>query len=151
MRLSTSPQFLTRLPCPLRQGCCPSQSIPCPHSGLEREPTNFPVPYIGANVPQAWAAGSCFCLLAALVGFQPDAPSGKLYLDPALPDWLPDLLLKDLRLGEKVFDIKFWRDGERTLWRVTRGDAAVVQARPVARGPAFWAPIGPLPDKAALV
>ena len=96
--------------------------------------------YKGANVPQAWAAGSCFALLAALVGFQPDAPNGKLYLDPALPDWIPDLQLKDLRLGAKVFDLRFWREGEATRWEVTRGDAEAVEARAVARGPDFWGP-----------
>ena len=30
------------------------------YSGLQRDPTNFPVQYLGANVPQAWAAGSLF-------------------------------------------------------------------------------------------
>jgi glycogen debranching enzyme len=110
------------------------------YAGLKRDPTAFPVQYKGANVPQAWAAGSCFCLLAALVGFQPDAPSGKLYLDPALPDWMPDLKLKDLRLGAKVFDIRFWREGERTHWEVTRGDASMVEARTFARGHNPWAP-----------
>ena len=35
---------------------------------------NFPVPVLGANVPQAWAAGSCFGMLQTMLGFQPDAP-----------------------------------------------------------------------------
>ena len=52
---------------------------------------NFPVQYLGANVPQAWAAGSAFMLTQALLGFLPDAPRNKLYIDPALPHWLPDL------------------------------------------------------------
>ena len=108
-------------------------------AGLGREPTSFPVQYKGANVPQAWAAGSCFALLAALVGFQPDAPNRKLYLDPALPTWMPDLKLRDLRLGSDVFDIRFWRDAEATRWEVTRGDAALVAARPFDRGLESWA------------
>ncbi|WP_198024019.1 hypothetical protein [Mesorhizobium sp. LNHC221B00] len=37
-----------------------------------------------------WAAGSCFSLLQAIIGFQPDAPNGKLYIDPRLPDWMPE-------------------------------------------------------------
>src|SRR5665213_1094720 len=60
--------------------------------GLQRDPTNFPVQYLGANVPQAWAAGTPFMLLQAMLGLQQDAPRGKLYVDPALPDWLPDVL-----------------------------------------------------------
>jgi glycogen debranching enzyme len=104
------------------------------YAGLKRDPTTFPVQYKGANVPQAWAAGSCFCLLQALVGFQPDAPAGKLYLDPALPDWMPDLQLKDLRVDATDFDIDLWRDGEQTRWQVTRGDASIVEFRSFARG-----------------
>jgi len=108
------------------------------YAGLKRESTTFPVQYKGANVPQAWAAGSCFCLLQALVGFQPDAPAGKLYLDPALPDWLPDLRLKDLRLDAVEFDIRFWREKETTRWEVTRGDPSQVEVRAFACGPELW-------------
>ncbi|HZZ89806.1 MAG TPA: hypothetical protein VFE13_15875, partial [Caulobacteraceae bacterium] len=100
-----------------------------------------PVQYKGANVPQAWAAGSCFCLLSALLGFQPDAPEKKLYLDPALPDWLPDLHVRDLRLNAKAFDIRFWREGEATRWEVTKGDAAMVEPRDFAGGDTFWPPL----------
>jgi glycogen debranching enzyme len=109
--------------------------LPELYAGLARERTGFPVQYIGANVPQAWAAGSCFSLLQAMVGFQPDAPGGKLYIDPALPDWMPDLKLEHLRLGDTAFDISFWREGPATRWRVTRGDASLVEQRAYATGP----------------
>ncbi|MGH6970038.1 MAG: amylo-alpha-1,6-glucosidase, partial [Caulobacteraceae bacterium] len=112
------------------------------YAGLQRGETNFPVLYKGANVPQAWAAGSCFSLLGAIVGFQPDAPNGKLYIDPALPDWMPDLALMDIRLGGRVFDLRLWRDGERTLWEVTRGQRRMVEQRAFARGPDLWDPAG---------
>jgi hypothetical protein len=36
-----------------------------------------------------------FMLLQAMLGLQQDAPRGKLYVDPALPDWLPDATLTD--------------------------------------------------------
>ena len=35
-------------------------------------------------------------------GLQQDAPRGKLYVDPALPDWLPDVTLIDLRSAAAV-------------------------------------------------
>jgi glycogen debranching enzyme len=107
------------------------------YAGLPRVPTTFPVAYRGANVPQAWAAGSCFCLLQAIVGVQADGPAGRLYIDPALPDWMPDLALKDLRLGPSVFDLRFWREGKATCWEVTRGDPECVSQRPLARGTAL--------------
>jgi hypothetical protein len=45
-----------------------------------------------------------------IVGFQPDAPAGKLYIDPVLPEWLPDLTIRDLQVGQDAFDLRFWRD-----------------------------------------
>src|SRR3954471_21822515 len=41
------------------------------YGGLQRRPTTFPVQYLGANVPQAWAAGSTFALLQAILGLVP--------------------------------------------------------------------------------
>ena len=89
--------------------------------------TNFPVQYIGANVPQAWAAGSVFMLTQALLGFLPDAPRNKLYVDPSLPAWLPDLTVRDLRIGKHKIDIRFWREGEQTEFEVINGDTRLVE------------------------
>jgi len=80
-------------------------------------------------VPQAWAAGSCFALLQAMLGIQPDAPNDRLYVDPDLPAWLPDLTLMDLRLGRRHLDIRFRRDGDKTVWDVLRGDHKLVAFR----------------------
>jgi glycogen debranching enzyme len=102
-------------------------------AGLERTPITFPVQYRGANVPQAWAAASCFSLLEMILGFQPDAPAGRLHIDPALPAWMPDLVLHDLRLGRQSFDLRLWRDGEETRWEVLKGDAMRIVQRSFAR------------------
>ena len=76
--------------------------ISCPSSTRRSTATKkaFPVQYLGANVPQAWAAGSVFALLQAILGFMPDAPRGKLHVDPVLPEWLPDLTVLDLHVGQ---------------------------------------------------
>jgi glycogen debranching enzyme len=117
------------------------------YAGLQRSPRSFPVQYSGANVPQAWAAGSCFSLLAALLGLQPDAPNGKLYIDPCLPDWMPDILLEGLRIGDGVVDLSLWRDGTATGWRVTKGDPLLVEARSCAVG-SLLNPSGAIPPPA---
>jgi glycogen debranching enzyme len=106
--------------------------LPELYGGLQRDPTNFPVQYLGANVPQAWAAGTPFMLLQAMLGLQQDAPRGKLYVDPALPDWLPDVTLMDLRLGRRRFDIHFWRDGKDTDFKVLKGKPDAVQRMSMA-------------------
>ena len=89
--------------------------------------SHFPVQYIGANVPQAWAAGAVFMLTQAMLGFIPDAPRDRLFVDPDLPAWLPDLTMRDLRVGRHRLDLRFWRDGDRTAFEVVRGNAGVVE------------------------
>jgi len=106
-----------------------SNQLPELYTVIERDKSSFPVQYLGANVPQAWAAGSVFALMQAMLGFQPDAPRGKLYVDPSMPAWLPDLTVLDLRVGGARFDIRFWREGEETQFEVLRGDPKAVQRR----------------------
>jgi glycogen debranching enzyme len=101
--------------------------LPELYTAFPRDETSFPVQYIGANVPQAWAAGSAFMLTQAVLGFQPDAPRNRLYIDPLLPEWLPDLTIRDLRIGNHKLDIRFWRDGEKTKFQVLNGDPNVVE------------------------
>jgi glycogen debranching enzyme len=105
--------------------------LPELYAGLQRDDNSFPVQYLGANVPQAWAAGAPFVLLQAMLGIRPDAPRGRLYVDPALPNWMPDVTLIDLRLGRQTMDLRFWRDGESTKFKVLRGDASSVVLRRV--------------------
>jgi len=106
--------------------------LPELYSAFERDETNFPVQYIGANVPQAWAAGSAFMLTQAMLGFLPDAPRNKLYVDPSLPAWLPDLTVQDLCVGKHKLDICFRREGERTAVEVIKGDPELVERCDIA-------------------
>jgi glycogen debranching enzyme len=107
------------------------------YAGTARTPGAFPVRYRGANVPQGWAAGSIFSLLQAMLGFQPDAPKGKLYIDPALPDWMPELIVRNLQVGRDTFDISFRREGTKTRYEVLSGPAAAVSYRPMTE----WAKV----------
>ncbi len=116
--------------------------LPELYAGVQRGEAEFPVQYLGANVPQAWAAGSVFALLQAILGIRPDAPRGRIFIDPALPAWLPDITLHDLRLGRRSFDVRFWRDDEATHFEVLRGAAHVVELRPFDPVPAL-SPVTP--------
>jgi glycogen debranching enzyme len=91
-------------------------------SGLPRVAASFPVPYLGANVPQAWAAGSVFRFVALLCGLHAtvDGDGSKLYVNPALPDWLPDITLENLRLGKGSLALRFV-DGQVDVQRNTSG------------------------------
>jgi glycogen debranching enzyme len=104
------------------------RQVPELFAGIARRDSEFPVQCLGANVPQAWAAGSAFSFMQALLGLEPDAVHGVLRVAPALPDWLPDVVLRDLRLGAERFDLRFWREGAASRVEVLRGRAeGVVQ------------------------
>ncbi|MEH6952949.1 hypothetical protein V4R08_17095 (plasmid) [Nitrobacter sp. NHB1] len=106
--------------------------VPELYAGTQKELGSFPVQYLGANVPQGWAAGTMFSLLQAILGFQPDAPNGKLYVDPVLPDWLPEITVRDLKLGKESFDIRFVQFGNDTQFQVLKGPPDGVSRRPMA-------------------
>ena len=86
-------------------------------AGLERDPGSFPVQYLGANVPQAWAAASVFQFIAALAGLEARATPGlpTLYVSPALPDWLPELTIDSLRVGTGTVRLHLTNDALEVL------------------------------------
>jgi glycogen debranching enzyme len=92
--------------------------LPELYAGIERQPGNFPVQYLGANVPQAWAAGSIFHLLRAILGLDADAHNSTLFVNPDLPKWLPDITLHNLRVGNATVTLRFWREGETSRYDV---------------------------------
>jgi glycogen debranching enzyme len=92
--------------------------LPELYAGAKREPGAFPVQYLGANVPQAWAAGSVFHLLRAILGLAADAHKKTLYVDPVLPHWLPDITLHSLRVGAGTVTLRFWTEDTKTRYEV---------------------------------
>lgn len=96
--------------------------------GFQREKSPLPVPYPVACSPQAWAAGSLFHIVSATLGMQPDARQQCLeLLRPALPEWLPELRLRNLRVGNALVDISFaGQDGSTSVEVLRRtGDVDV--------------------------
>jgi cellobiose phosphorylase len=67
-------------------------------------------------VPQAWAAGSVFHLLQAILGLDADAHKKTLYVNPVLPRWLPDITLHNLRVGTSTVTIRFWREEDQSRY-----------------------------------
>jgi glycogen debranching enzyme len=82
-------------------------------SGHRRDSQHpFPAFYPDANWPQAWSASSIFLLLEAMLGLYPYAPLKLLFLDPQLPPWLPEITLDNLRVGEAVVKVRFYRKAD---------------------------------------
>jgi glycogen debranching enzyme len=98
--------------------------------GIERQDDRFPVPYPDANIPQAWAAGSIFLLIRAMLGLQANAPQQELQVCPVLPEWFPDVELTNLKVGETTVSLRFWREDDQTHWQVKSVEGELkVQAR----------------------
>ena len=78
-------------------------------------------------MPQAWAAGSVFTLMQAILGIVPDAPRGKLYVDPAAG--VAAGSDAPIFIWQPQIDIGFWRDGDETHFEVQKGAPEAVVRR----------------------
>ena len=101
-------------------------------AGLPRDEGAFPVQYLGANVPQAWAAASVFRFIAILCGIhaRSDGDGSRIYVDPALPAWIPELTFEHLRAGRGSLDLRV----EGTDFEVVRNDSGFEVVRGAAPG-----------------
>jgi glycogen debranching enzyme len=90
-------------------------------AGLNREQGSFPVQYLGANVPQAWAAGAVIRMVAILAGIEArSGPDGsRIHVNPALPDWLPSLRLSNVRAGRGSLTLALHGDGVDVISNTT--------------------------------
>lgn len=78
-------------------------SLPELWSGLPRMPSDFPVLYLDANRPQAWAAASIPSLVRTVLGLAPDAERHRLLIDPAVPESFGEIEIHDVPfLGGRV-------------------------------------------------
>jgi glycogen debranching enzyme len=96
--------------------------------GFRRERRRGPVLYPVACAPQAWASATPFTLLEAALGLEFDAARGEIRLrNPRLPEFLNDVVLRDLQLGPSSVDLRVRRHGEEVSLEVlrTRGQIQV--------------------------
>lgn len=82
------------------------------HERSDEQP--FPAFYPQANSPQAWSASAVFCFAQAMLGLYPYAPLKLLVVDPHLPEWLPELTVRGLRVGQARATIRFYRKDDGT-------------------------------------
>lgn len=83
-------------------------------SGLPRG-SGAPVPYLEANVPQAWAAAAPILFAQLFLGLVVDAPNRRCHVMPWLPAWLPRIELRDVEIAGESLSIvvQQTRDGAR--------------------------------------
>lgn len=78
--------------------------------GYSRAEFPHPGAYPRANPIQAWNQSGLVLVMQSLLGLQPVAMLHTLFVDPALPPWLPEVTVRRLRLGDATATLRFWRD-----------------------------------------
>jgi glycogen debranching enzyme len=120
----------------------PEYRIPECVGGYARGDRPVPGAYPRANTPQLWNATAFPLAVQAMLGILPLAPIGTLVVDPVLPTWAPEVVLRDLRVGAAAVSLRFWRDEDgRSKWEVLhkRGTLHIVRQPPVESQSAGWA------------
>mgnify|MGYP000571314388 CR=1 FL=1 len=98
--------------------------------GFVRRMRNAPTLYPVACMPQAWASAALPALLQACIGIELHQPSGEIRFNrPVLPDFLEELCLRRLRLGQGFADVTLHRHGDEVSVTVTEQSGVQVVVR----------------------
>jgi glycogen debranching enzyme len=99
--------------------------------GFPRRSGKAPTAYPVACSPQTWAAAAMFQLLQACLGLTIDGQERKIILNnPALPEELDQLNIRDLVIADSVVDLTIFRHDDAvavTLFRKVGHVEAIVQ------------------------
>ena len=81
--------------------------------GFPRRPGEAPTLYPVACAPQAWASGAAFLLLQSCLGLDVFASERRLvFSKPFLPQFLPQVSIRDLKVGDASVDLLLTRHDE---------------------------------------
>src|SRR5579883_2447567 len=94
--------------------------------GFPRRPGKGPTLYPVACSPQAWAAGAVFLVLQSCLGLSIHAKQSRIYLHhTALPEALPQVRIRNLRIGKASVDLAFERHAETVGFDILRRDGEI--------------------------
>jgi len=100
--------------------------------GFNRRPHWAPTPYPVACAPQAWSAAAVVGLLGACLGLELKHEQDEIRLrEPVMPDFLNEVVIRDLRLGSSRADVRLHRYGSDVSANVLarRGSARILIAK----------------------
>jgi glycogen debranching enzyme len=78
--------------------------LPEAFAGLDRWTCRFPVPYLTACSPHAWATGAPFVFVEAMLGL--DEREGEVRLDPLVPDEIGRIFVSRLQAFGTHWDVE---------------------------------------------
>lgn len=97
----------------------PEFRIPECVGGYARAERVTPGAYPRTNTPQLWNASAFPLVVQSMLGLVPLGGLNTLIVDPALPVWIPELVLHDLRVGDARATLRFGREADgSSTWDV---------------------------------
>jgi glycogen debranching enzyme len=103
--------------------------LPELYCGLERRQGEGPTLYPVACAPQAWASAASFLLIESCLGLTIQGAENRVVFNrPSLPEGIPQLSIRGLRVGEATVDLLFERQVDTVRVQVLekRGEIEVV-------------------------
>jgi glycogen debranching enzyme len=88
----------------------PEYRVPECVGGYPRGERPVPGAYPRANTPQLWNATAFPLMVQTILGMLPIAATHTLVVDPILPSWMPELIVRNLRVGDAKVTLRFWRE-----------------------------------------
>ena len=93
--------------------------------GFPRRPGESPTLYPVSCSPQTWSSGGVFLLLQACLGLEVRSTQSEVVCsNPKLPEFLQDMTILGLRVGDASVDLSFARHGDDVGVNVLRRDGA---------------------------
>lgn len=96
--------------------------------GFQRERRRGPTLYPVACAPQAWASAAPFSLIQSSLGLEFEPEQNEIRLrNPCLPGFIDEIVIRNLRLGHSVSDLRVHRHGSQVSVEPlrTRGEVQV--------------------------
>ena len=96
--------------------------------GFQRERRRGPTLYPVACAPQAWASAAPFSLIQSSLGLEFEPGKNEIRLrNPCLPAFIDEVVIRNLRLGHSVTDLRVHRHGSQVSVEPlrTRGEVQV--------------------------
>ena len=94
--------------------------------GFPRVADSGPILYPVACAPQSWAAAAAFMMLEGCLGLKLDGVRRRIELDrPVLPEFLEQVLLRNLKFGDASADLVFERGSQGVTVSVLRRDGPI--------------------------
>lgn len=104
-----------------------SRRMPELFCGFHRRANQGPTLYPVACAPQAWSAASGCMIIQALLGLSIDGPGRQVqFYRPTLPDFLDELIIKNLQIDSSSIDLRLTRAGSGVSFDILRQEENVM-------------------------